>query len=129
MWRLCWSENRKAEVNTGRELDELLDDLHMNAASGNPLVVEIESEESGESISIGLGRSLTVLNSVPASHDPPYHISVGGKRGTDTLVFDYMGEPTEYLIRNCVPIEDGRQAVREYLESGLLPSSVQWEEV
>jgi hypothetical protein len=67
MLKVQWNFSCEQTVASVEDLDSLLDQLH---AQGQPVMAVIESA-NGDSLAIGLGRILSVLNFVPASGDPP----------------------------------------------------------
>jgi hypothetical protein len=124
--RLEWGESGVAEVATLAEMDELIDRLTADSAE-RPIVVELVSP-NGATISIGVGRSVTVVNYVGPTLDPPYLQSLGDG-GDDEVVFFYRGEWSEYPPESAVPVEVGRQALRDFFATGELPSALEWQEV
>jgi hypothetical protein len=123
---LEWGENGAADVATVAEMDELLDRLAAQSAE-RPIVVELVSPD-GATVSIGLGRPVTIVNYVGPSLDPPYFQSVG-EASDEEIVFFYRGEWSEYPPESAVPADVGRQALREFFTTGELPRGVRWEEV
>ncbi len=126
--RLRWA-NSEMHVGTIDEMDALLDTLHDDAVRTEPMLVSVELMPSGDSLSIGLGRDVSVLNYVAGTGDPPYFTSSGGPRGDATVHFFYMGEWSEYLLENAVPVGVARQAIRHFWATGKLDPNVAWEEV
>jgi len=125
--RLVWNENGEAEVGSVAELDALLDELGQEGKA-EPFIVELVGEDGG-SLAMGVGSPVTVLNYVPASLDPPYQQSKGKAQGGRALTFSYRGEWSEVPPDSGVPVEDGRAALRQSLETGELPSNIRWQEV
>jgi Immunity protein Imm1 len=123
---LVWGSDREAEIGTVDELDAIVDRLHSEAES-QPFVVELVAE-NGATLSVGLGRPVTVVNYLAESGDPPYLQSLG-EDATDELVFDYRGDWSEYPPESAVPVEVGRQALREFFATGRPPKTLTWQEV
>jgi hypothetical protein len=128
MTKLIWGEGEEAAVVDVDELDALLDRLTLEAEHGRPFIAELVADD-GSTLSIGLGRPLTVVNYVPASLDPPYFQSMGRNGSDDALVFLYGGEWSEYPPRSAVPMEQARRAMRQFFKTQSLPDAVEWEEM
>src|SRR5262249_22568657 len=117
MFKVSW-ENSEEEVRTVEELDRLLDKLHSQYPGERPVLVTIEIPESGDSMGIGLGREVSVLNYVSGSRDPPYFTSRGTCYDGPPLVFRFMGDLSE-LPRCCaIPVSVAREALRYFCRSG-----------
>jgi hypothetical protein len=124
MLKVQWNLSREQSFTSAEDLDSLLDELH---AQGEPVMAVVESI-NGYSLAIGLGRSLSVLNFVPVTGDPPSFTSLGSHRGDETIQFNFMGSISEFPIKNAVPMEDARSAMREFVETGQLASKLEWEQ-
>ena len=128
MWKVEWRDDSKHVVATTEELESLLDRLHLEHEDAEPILAVIESQINGDSLAIGLGRPLSVLNFVRGSGDPPYLTSLGTSDEEKTMEFDFMGQISEFPIRNAVPTDTAREAVHEFVKTGGLPRTVRWEE-
>lgn len=128
MAKVVWGDDSEAVVADGVELEELLDRLTQEAEGGEPFIVELVADD-GATLSIGLGRSLSVANYVSASLDPPYFQSLGQESEDEPLAFSYRGERSEFAPESAIPIEQARAATRRFIESQSLPDNVDWEEV
>jgi len=98
------------------------------AACEQPTMAEFYERETGHSLAIGLGRVDTVLT-YQRSTDPPYFISQGSSRIAGTVSFCYGNESSEYLASNVVPMSDGLEALRYFVEYRMKPPTIQWEEL
>ena len=128
MYTLSWDEEtRLLESIDG--IEALLDGLHTRFSDGKPTLVTIERDGTRDSLSIGLGLDVSVLNHVRADKNPPYSISVGRSNRDEPIAFLFGGEWSEYPIRNTVPISAARAAMRKFCETGELTKDVVWEEV
>ena len=127
--RLRWTpDGDGTEVATVEALDALLDRLSAEAEQGRPFMVELTAG-NGNLVSMGLGRPESVLSYTPGSLDPPYYASHGGRAGDEVMAFDYAGEPTEFPIRQALPMSAAREALRRFFVTGTLPDNIEWEEV
>lgn len=129
MFRVAW-EDQERLVATVDQLDTLLDDIHRDHQEDKAVLASIELDSTGDSLAIGLGKDRSVLNFVSGSKDPPYFTSVGheGEDNDEPIVFRYMGQWSEFLLRNTVPIDTAREAVRTFCRTGEIPNDVRWEQ-
>lgn len=127
MARLVWGEDGEAAVADVEELDALLDRLTGEAEAGEPFIVELEVDD-GATLSMGLGRPLSVVNFVSSSLDPPYFQSVGGDGNDEAPVFYYRGEWSEFAPESAIPTEQARAAMRRFFQTRTLPDNLVWEE-
>lgn len=128
MASLIWGEDESAMVRDAEELDALLDRLTREAEQGEPFVVELVGD-AGASLSVGIGRPMSVANYVSASLEPPYLQSVGSSSEVDEISFHYQGAWSEYPSRCAIPVEQARAALRRFLNAEAAPDNIVWEEV
>jgi Immunity protein Imm1 len=124
--RLEWGEASERYVATVEELDRSLDELEASA-SEDPLLVELFRDD-GASLSLGLGRSLTVLDYVPADLDPPYFRTHSPGTSGESMWFRFRGDLSEYPPDAAVPLEAGRRALRHFYETGERSPELAWRE-
>ncbi|MDP9793723.1 hypothetical protein J2S43_002235 [Catenuloplanes nepalensis] len=95
-----------------------------------PFIVDV-TIDSGDTISIALGRETSVLNYISASKMPPYLVSKGGSPAPDAGVvrFGYFGSMTEFPNWQAIPRSDALEAVCSFVAAGTLPENVLWIEV
>ena len=124
--RLEWGEDAEREVGSVEELDRALGELESGAAE-DPFLVELFRDD-GASLSLGLGRPLTVLDYVPPGLDPPYLQSHSPGASGESLWFRFRGDLSEFPPDAAVPLEIGRGALRHFLESGQLSPALTWRE-
>ena len=124
-----WTITESGEVRhvtTVTELEAALDAIHERVRN-QPCLATIRSP-AGDELLIGLGGDLSVLQ-FTHDDDPPYWVTVGDPEAEGLTAFVFEGEETEILRRHLVPAEDARKAAMVFLESGVMPKSVRWEEV
>jgi hypothetical protein len=128
--KLQWGEQGSSTIGSVEELDELLDRLTIEAEQREPFIVELTAE-NGATLSAGLGRAESVVDYVPSSLDPPYFQSVGTKdsNSDETIMFRYQGDWSEFPRRSAVAVNEARNALRQFLRTGTLPSNLDWKEV
>ena len=99
-------------------------------AARQPLIAEVILADGG-SLSVGLGRNVSVLSYVGASNMPPYFISQGSARVRDgeNVVFYYYGHWSEFPPSAAVPIPDALEAIRYFCEHGKLSPLMHWTQV
>lgn len=110
-------------------MDRRLDQLHDQYRRSEPTLVTVARADNGDTLSIGLGATLSVLNFVRGDKNPPYYTSGGGANLDEVISFAFGGECSEYPIRAAVPIETARAAIRRFCENGALTDAIVWEEV
>lgn len=125
---LHWSETGQKNVSTVEELDRLLDGLGQEARTMQPLIVFAVNSD-GDSLSIGLGRSSTVLSFTPRPGRESNLASVGDINAPGTIVFYTYGHLSEFPRWQCIPLRMGRDAMRDFFEKGVLSDQVAWREI
>ncbi len=126
--RVTWSREAPTPVKSLAELDALLDQLARDYPGDDAILVDVENL-AGDGLAIGLGKDYSVLGFTSASGEPPYLVSKGFEASDELLVFYFQGHWTEFSMRNAIPISVARAAVREFLVTGKLTNTVEWEEV
>jgi hypothetical protein len=115
-------------VESCDELAELLDELDTELR-GAPELVDIQRGERGDTMTIGLGRDVSVLTFMRADQNPPYMQSraddLRGKAGT-FVVFHYRGHHSEFELLECIPTELAKRAVLKFCKTGQLPRDIKW---
>jgi hypothetical protein len=124
-WQPYSGEARETEVDDPDEAVALFRAIDEDPTVG-PVLVEYYIPEH-ESLSVGAGRELSVLN-FQNSLDPPYFTSLGNA-GNENLDFSYGGQFSEYPGKSAVPKAHAIVALREFVVSRTKPTSVEWEEL
>lgn len=125
-----WSESEpERTAGTLEELEAILSDLQSVAARDKPLLVCVERSPGKDSLSIGLGRAVSVLNFVAGSGDPPYYTSRGDSDDDDgTMHFYFMDSWSEFPNKCAISLEDALSAMRHFWRTGERDPAVRWEE-
>ena len=128
MATVSWEETEQG-VESIEDLEKLLDKLHAEAARGAPIMASVALQPSGDSLTIGLGLDVSVLNFVSGSGDPPYFTSRAGAEPDGVVCFRFMGDLSEFPMRQAVPMAAARRAVRYFWTTGVRDPEMMWEEV
>ena len=124
---IVWDHGKESVASVG-ELDASLDRIAMSTPVDQPTGVEVV-RANGDCLLIVLGMSMTLLNFVAASSEPPYFTSVRSREAEGLFTFFVSGGyPTEVPRIYLIGIGEGRSALREFvtMESGL-PTTIVWE--
>lgn len=127
MFTVTWNEHEKKELATVEDVDRLLEALHARYRGDDPQLVTVELD-GGDSLAIGVGQDRSVLNYVSGSKDPPYFTSTGELDLDEPIAFMFNGSLSEFPMRNSVPMQAAREAVKEFCTTGALSPSIAWEE-
>lgn len=89
-------------------------------------VVSFGSGTPAPHMAIGGGRGGKYI--VYATHDNiTFYTMVGADRSEDKVVFVAGGQPGEYLIRNCVTLQQALLAAQVFAEECRVDSSFDWD--
>ncbi len=118
-------------VEDDRQLDEVLDAASAEARTGKVLGAVLIEADNGNAMTMVVGGEDTVLSFDYGHRNPPYYASRGASNAdkpllTCLLTFQHH---TEFPRKYVIPVTDGVKAVRQFLDSGDLPSCINWEEV
>ena len=127
MFNLSWN-NHVEDVASLEDVEILLDKIHRESFGDAAQLAIVESQINGDSLTIGLGSDISVLSFIPGDSNPPYLVSVGEVQGEDVIVFRLMGDWSEFPLKNGIPIQVARAAMRVFCRTGTLSESVQWEQ-
>ena len=97
--------------------------------SGTFGAVRIEAA-NGNTITMVVGGDETVLGFDYGHLNPPYYSSRGQSNVDEPLLRCQLmfQHHTEFPRRYVIPITDGVNAVRQFLDSGELPTCIKWEQ-
>lgn len=127
MFDVSWN-NCTEDVASLDDVECLLDRIHRETFLGEAPLVTVERQLGGNSLTIGLGRDIGILSYISEDGNPPYLVSVGELQGDEVIVFRFMGDWSEFPLRNGIPIAVARAAMRYFCRTGRLSESVQWEQ-
>lgn len=127
MFNVSWNSHME-DVASLDDVEGLLDSIHRETSSGEALLVTVERQLGGDSLTIGLGRDISILSYIRGDNNPPYLMSVGALQGDEVVVFRFMGDWSEFPLKNGLPIAVARAAMRYFCKTGKLSEAVQWEQ-
>lgn len=127
VFTIAWNQH-ELQAASALDVERILDELHEKFADDDPQLVTVQSEETGASLAIGLGRERSVLNYVSGSKDPPYFTSTGELDVDEPIAFRFGGEWSEFPMRSSVPSGVARQAMKHFCMTGKLSPDIQWEQ-
>jgi hypothetical protein len=86
---------------------------------------------NGSVITMVVGGEETVLGFDYGHHNPPYYSSRGPSNADEPMLTCLLTfqHHTEFPGKYVIPVTDGVKAAREFLDSGDLPTCINWEEV
>ena len=124
---LQWSETEPAaEVLTGEQLDQRLDQLARSARGDFPISVRLQMHGCEADILLGLPGSFVYVNELAARRE---YITVGDSRSEGVVSFYLLGQRhTEFERRCLIPLAAARRVLREFFDTGRRSPTVEWEE-
>ncbi len=111
-------------VRQPAELDSTLDRLV--AESAKPILIDIRLPGFIVQIGIALDPTFVVVN-VGHENDGEYLITVGHEQAEGVVDVFGCGTHSQMKCRNLVPYKLARDAVRQFVSSGTLSTSVRWQ--
>ena len=111
-------------------LRQLLQSAQSEAAKLHKLNVVILESPDGNSLSIVLGGTDSVLTFTRADNMPPYLISRGSTEDVEPLLTCYVGleHHTEFPRWSVVPLRNAMQGAMEFLSTGQPPRCIEWKD-
>ena len=121
-----WSETEPAaEVLTGEQLDQLLDQLAGTTRPDFPISIRLRVHGCEVDVLLGLPESFVYVTEAARR----YYITVGDLYFDGGVDFYLLGQHhTEFERRHLVPLATARAVFREFFETGRRSASVEWEE-
>lgn len=126
MFKITWSD-QEVHADTVDEVETVLDRADRSSRDEEATLVSVQRVD-GRSLSIGLGRDLSVLSYVGADQNPPYLVSAMSCDADGTIAFMLHGHYSEFHVRNAIPMPSARLAMRAFCITGDLSTAVSWEE-
>jgi hypothetical protein len=121
------SANPAVMIETCLELDQALHKAELDCTFERPIIVSLYAH--GHQLEIGLGLRDSFVSFQRCKPTPgPSLITVGDARANRGVVFFFLGwRRTEIPRRNLLPITKAREILREFFETGVRPTIVEWE--
>jgi len=119
-------------VGDATQLDEALAQAAEEARKRGMFGAVRMEAENGNVLIMVVGGDETVLSFDDYNdHDLRCYASRGASDADKPIMTCYlaMHHHTEFPRKNVIPLSDGAKAVRQFLDSGGLPTCISWEEV
>ena len=119
-------------VRDAAQLDEALGQAAEEARKRGMLGAVLIEAENGNVLTMVVGGDDTVLGFDDYNdQNVRRYASRGASDGVEPIMTCYlaMHHHTEFPRKNVIPLPDGVKAVRQFLDSGGLPTCINWEEV
>jgi hypothetical protein len=114
-------------VGTCQELDRMLHRTQLHCTPKHPIVVTLYVHGHRLEIGLGLPKSFVSIQRCEPTPGPNF-ISIGDARADWGAAFFFHGwHRTEVPERNLLPATKARQILREYFETGLRSTHIEWE--
>jgi hypothetical protein len=118
---------QETTVSTIAELDALLDRITAEAArTGRPELPTLY-DNKGRSLAIGVADRLSVLSWSDDNADDDTALSQGDETVTGEVKFFYGNQFSFFPSTALIPIEQARQAMRQFMTAGIRPTVVRWQ--
>jgi hypothetical protein len=116
---------------TGLDVDKVIASASEEARANGLLNIIFLEADNGNYMSLVVGGDETVLGFNYGHQDPPYYASKGRNKSDKPVMTAYMypDHHTEFPRKWVIPMKEGLLAVREFCETGELPSCIEWTEV
>jgi hypothetical protein len=125
---LKYSETEPAvAVGTSLELDQMLHKVQLRCTPQHPIVVFLHVHGHRLGIGLGLPKSFVSIQRWEPTSGPSF-ISIGDAHANWGAAFFFHGwYRTEVPERNSLPAARARQIVREFFETGVRSTNIEWE--
>lgn len=124
---LAWhSAHPEETIESVEQLDRRLDQLDAAYSDEDQILVNISGPLGY--LTIGIGRSLSVLTYSYADNDPPYLISRSTIDDDTPVDYFYFGHHSQFAVGNLIPATVARDAVRQFVRHQALSLQVRWHE-
>jgi len=125
MWQIQWNDNEPHPATSVDEVNSMLDAVHQEHAESGRLVQIVN--ESGETLMVGLGKSLSVLTYAPAEGWPSKSSRNPDAIDDGEAIGFFMGSHWSEMPKSyAVPVEQAREAVTLFCKQGELSPSIEW---
>jgi hypothetical protein len=93
---------------------------------GEHVTVYIEDSE-GDKLHVGLAGALWMITHIRrvSEHELEYQYALGDKKATGSVAFLFP-EWTDVSRKRLIPRSKGEEAVRDWIDNGTLPRSIEW---
>jgi len=118
-------------VEDVNQLEKVLDAEAEEARRRGVLGAVLLEAANGNVVMMVVGGDETVLGFDYGHHNPPYYSSRGASNADEPMLTCFLTfqHHTEFPRKYVIPVTDGVKAVRQFLDSGDLPTCINWEEL
>lgn len=114
-------------VGSCQELDKMLHKAELHCAPGHPIVVSLYVHGHRLEIGLGLPKSFVCIQRCDPTPGPGF-ISIGNARAQwGANFFSHGWRRAEVPERNILPATQARRVLREFFETGIRSTSIDWE--
>jgi hypothetical protein len=114
-------------IGTCQELDRMLHKAELRCAPEHQIVVALYVHGHRLEIGLGLPKSFVSIQRYEPTPGPGF-ISVGNARADwGTVFFSHGWRRTGVPERNLLPVSEARQIFREFFETGMRSTTIDWE--
>jgi hypothetical protein len=118
-------------VEDANQLEKVLDAEAEEARRRGVLGAVLLEAANGNVVTMVVGGDETVLGFDYGHHNPPYYSSRGPSNADEPMLTCFLTfqHHTEFPRKYVIPVTDGVKALRQFLDSGDLPTCINWEEL
>ena len=126
---ISWNGGER-HIGEAAELLKLLDEIEGSESDESLDLVDILPDGADTVLTIGLGRSETVLSLTPVDGKPPFFASKGDPSAEGLVHFFYRGAYSEFPRWSAIPIALGNEIAAAFVATGgQRPTQIEWEPV
>lgn len=123
---LSWNRKGYAEFRTLQELEQLIEQLTVQAYEQNQLIGVEVCVDDDSCLLITVGREETHMEFYSTAGKPLVVVCRGPWDNDELITYNHGGQWSEMEKRYCVPSMEARVALRIYFETGLRPNNITW---
>jgi hypothetical protein len=122
-------ENPSNPLNGHRVASSEVGQLLRSLQTREPFFCSLEADSG--TLLVGVGRELGCIQFTPKDGGPPYLMATTGSMEDDDEYVEFLsgGTPSPVPRRYCLPWLLVERTVAAFLDQGVVPSDLEWEEV
>lgn len=118
---------QETAVSTIAELDAVLDRITAEAVGIDRPELPTLYDDEGRSLAIGVGDRMSVLSWTDDNADDDAALSEGDETVSGEVKFFYGNQFSFFPSTALIPIEQARQAMRQFMTEGIRPTVARWQ--